>query len=96
MWLWMMSVRVCVCACVGRPPKLLLVFHDILQTACLWFYTSKTHHELFFSQTYNLTALLGFFASVPHFPQFSSSSSVTVGLLLLNEGADVSEFDLNV
>lgn len=37
-----------VCACVGVPPKFLLVFHDILQAMALWFYTKKTHQLLFF------------------------------------------------
>lgn len=72
MWLWM--VCVCARAYVGGPPKSLLVFHDILQTPCLWFYTSKTHRELFLSQTYNLTVLLFFFL-------YTSFSSILLKLL---------------
>lgn len=81
---------VCVRAYVGGPPKSLLVFHDILQTPCLWFYTSKTHRELFLSQTYNLTVLL-FFFFIPHFLQFYSSCSVIVCVLLWNEWDDLTE-----
>lgn len=34
--------------CIGMPPTFLLVFHDILETMRSWFYSTKTHQQLFF------------------------------------------------